>query len=113
MAKVSVMLYFKHGVQYEVDVPEPTPQAIRNALLQKDPSDWVVEPNLYENVGNEFFRTVSDISDTDLMLNSEVATESIKQAEICEELGGDPSNDCAGCVYSPDYHLVNGECVKR
>lgn len=28
-------------------------------------------------------------------------------------LGGDRSRDCAGCVYSIDYHFVNGECVRR
>ena len=27
--------------------------------------------------------------------------------------GGDESNDCADCVYSCDYHFVNGECVRR
>ena len=28
-------------------------------------------------------------------------------------LGGDETNDCADCVYSGDYHFVNGECVER
>ena len=28
-------------------------------------------------------------------------------------LGGDISNDCEDCVYAPDYHFVNGECVRR
>ena len=28
-------------------------------------------------------------------------------------LGGDTTDDCADCVYSCDYHCVNGECVKR
>lgn len=28
-------------------------------------------------------------------------------------LGGDETNDCAGCAYSEDYHFVNGECVRR
>ena len=28
-------------------------------------------------------------------------------------MNGDPSDDCAGCVYSVDYHLVNGECTLR
>lgn len=32
--------------------------------------------------------------------------------DICPQ-GGDPANDCADCVYSADYHLVNGECVHR
>lgn len=27
--------------------------------------------------------------------------------------GGDVANDCADCVYSAEYHFVNGECVKR
>lgn len=33
-------------------------------------------------------------------------------ASECPE-GGDASDDCAGCVYSEDYHLVDGECVLR
>lgn len=28
-------------------------------------------------------------------------------------LGGDESLDCAKCVYSPDFHFVNGDCVLR
>ena len=28
-------------------------------------------------------------------------------------LGGDETDDCAGCPYSGDYHFVNGECVRR
>lgn len=28
-------------------------------------------------------------------------------------LGGDITDDCADCVYSGDYHYVNGECVRR
>jgi hypothetical protein len=27
--------------------------------------------------------------------------------------GGDETNDCADCIYSCDYHFVNGECVRR
>ena len=27
--------------------------------------------------------------------------------------GGDEADDCADCAYSPDYHFVDGECVKR
>lgn len=33
-------------------------------------------------------------------------------ASDCPE-GGDASDDCAGCVYSTEYHLVDGECVLR
>lgn len=32
--------------------------------------------------------------------------------DICPE-GGDPSNDCADCIYGEDYHLVNGDCLLR
>ena len=28
-------------------------------------------------------------------------------------LGGDETNDCADCIYSGDYHFVDGECVAR
>ena len=28
-------------------------------------------------------------------------------------LGGDITNDCADCVYSCDYHFVDGECIER
>ena len=27
-------------------------------------------------------------------------------------LGGDETNDCADCIYSVDYHFVDGNCVK-
>ena len=34
--------------------------------------------------------------------------------EILEcPLGGDETDDCAGCTYAGDYHFVNGECVRR
>lgn len=28
-------------------------------------------------------------------------------------LGGDITDDCAGCAYAGDYHFVNGDCVRR
>lgn len=28
-------------------------------------------------------------------------------------LGGDTTEDCAGCAYSGDFHFKNGECVSR
>ena len=28
-------------------------------------------------------------------------------------LGGDETNDCEDCIYSPEYHYENGECVRR
>lgn len=28
-------------------------------------------------------------------------------------LGGDTTNDCDGCIYSVDYHFVDGECIRR
>ena len=28
-------------------------------------------------------------------------------------LGGDETDDCAGCPYAGDHHFVNGECVVR
>lgn len=33
-------------------------------------------------------------------------------ASECPE-GGDASEDCKDCVYSAEYHCVNGECVRR
>lgn len=36
--------------------------------------------------------------------------------EFCQNechCGGDSTNDCEGCVYSVDYHCVDGKCVKR
>ena len=32
--------------------------------------------------------------------------------DVCP-MNGDPSNDCDGCVYGADYHLVDGECTLR
>ena len=43
----------------------------------------------------------------------------VKHSSVVDEvlsdcpLGGDIENDCADCIYSCDYHFVNGECVKR
>lgn len=34
------------------------------------------------------------------------------QVDDCP-LGGDTTNDCAGCIYASDYHFVNGECIRR
>lgn len=36
----------------------------------------------------------------------------LSKAKACP-LGGDISNDCAGCAYAGDYHFVGGECVRR
>lgn len=32
--------------------------------------------------------------------------------DICP-LGGDPTDDCKDCAYATEYHLVDGECVRR
>ena len=38
----------------------------------------------------------------------------MKRKYICDcPHGGDHSEDCKDCVYSPEYHLVDGECVER
>ena len=28
-------------------------------------------------------------------------------------LGGDEADDCLGCIYSGDYHFINGKCERR
>jgi hypothetical protein len=40
-------------------------------------------------------------------------TERESSENECCPLGGDETNDCEWCVYSGEYHFVNGECVKR
>lgn len=35
------------------------------------------------------------------------------EIELKCPLGGDPENNCTDCIYSGDYHFVDGECVKR
>jgi len=37
---------------------------------------------------------------------------SFKTYNTCP-LNGDPSDDCADCVYGDEYHLFNEECVRR
>ena len=38
----------------------------------------------------------------------------MKHKYVCDcPHGGDHSEDCKDCVYSPEYHLVNGDCVRR
>ena len=37
----------------------------------------------------------------------------IDEKEYKCPLGGDESDDCAYCVYTCDYHCVNGKCVRR
>jgi hypothetical protein len=38
----------------------------------------------------------------------------MKRKYICDcPHGGDHSEDCKDCVYSPEYHLVDGECTLR
>ncbi len=27
--------------------------------------------------------------------------------------GGDTENDCEGCIYSINFHFVDGECLRR
>ena len=44
-----------------------------------------------------------------------LAKDTLMPKEISNECpnGGDIENDCADCIYSCDYHFVDGECVKR
>ena len=41
-----------------------------------------------------------------------IATVDFETDDECPE-GGDIENDCADCVYSAEYHFVDGECKKR
>ncbi len=58
--------------------------------------------------------TVVDESYNETILNKlpDTASAHYTIIENCP-LGGDISNDCADCVYSNDYHFVDGECMKR
>lgn len=38
--------------------------------------------------------------------------EQFNMSNQCPE-GGDTANDCADCIYSDEYHCVNGDCVLR
>ena len=42
----------------------------------------------------------------------QIATVDFETDDECPE-GGDIENDCADCVYSAEYHFVDGECKKR
>ena len=50
-----------------------------------------------------------------LMIEEDYIAEDMGNHEELNEcpLGGDTSNDCEGCVYTCDYHYVDGDCVCR
>ena len=47
----------------------------------------------------------------EVLLDYDRPIEDLEEGE-CPE-GGDPANDCSGCAYSGDYHLVGKQCVLR
>lgn len=46
-------------------------------------------------------------------INDECETLEVLENECNCPFGGDESNDCEDCIYSGDFHYVNGECVVR
>jgi len=64
--KVEVVVPVKANVCYAVRVKDVTPEAIRKALLEKDSSDWIVDPNFYEFLGNTYRDVISRMTDEDI-----------------------------------------------
>lgn len=72
------------------------------------------------NSGKEFSVDITSTIDLAQKLNDIPEYISEKENWKCYDsemlncpLGGDENDDCEGCIYSDDYHFVNGECVER
>ena len=65
--KVDVVLGIKVNVCYTVEVAEVNPAAIREALLNKDPSEWAMDPNFYEYFGSAFRGVVGKMTDEEIL----------------------------------------------
>jgi len=62
--QVVVYVRFEHYIPYMVDVENPkNPESIRQALREKDPSDWETEPNFYENLGSNWQHFITKTED--------------------------------------------------
>ena len=67
MAKVRVWLPFSAGVPYTVEVDDPRNiEAVKEELLEKDPSDWDYDPDFYECLGSNFDYFVSKLTVDDV-----------------------------------------------
>jgi len=67
MKKVRVWLPFEHGVPYTVEVENPKDlEAIKEAMLKKDPSDWDYDPDFYESLGSFFKDFVKKIGEEEI-----------------------------------------------
>lgn len=70
--KVRVFVPFKTYVPYVVEVRDLTPEAIAEALENKDPSDWEEDPNFYEKLGDEWNEVINSVELSDVeVLESE------------------------------------------
>lgn len=65
--KIDVVLGIKVNVCYTIEVAEVNPAAIREALLNKDPSEWAVDPNFYEYFGSAFRDVVGKMTDEETL----------------------------------------------
>lgn len=71
-AIVVVWLPVKFTVPYRIEVEDINDyDEIRKKLQEKDASDWLYDPNLYENLGSEFRHFVEKMTDEEITDNLE------------------------------------------
>lgn len=68
--EVTVFVPVRLSVVYTVEVEDPTDlEEIKERLRQKDASHWADDPNLYENLGDEFRRFVEKVTEKDVVVH--------------------------------------------
>ena len=64
--KVRVWVTFQTQIPYVLDVDSPDPETIKEKLMEKDPSEWESDPDLYEQLGFNWKDCVSKIDEEDI-----------------------------------------------
>lgn len=65
--KVTAWLRFSRQVSYEIEVSDPTNlEEIKQALREKDASDWEHDPEFYESWGFDYRRAVEELKQEDI-----------------------------------------------
>jgi hypothetical protein len=72
LTTVIVNVPFKSTVAYEVEVSDPhNLKEIKQALEEKDPEDWLTDPNFYESLGNSYRHLIHKITLEDVLTEGE------------------------------------------
>lgn len=78
MPKIEVVLPIKMNVSYMVEVKDINPEAIRQALLEKDSSDWTVDPRFYEFLGSAYRDVIRKMTNGEVMATIVTETAKVK-----------------------------------